>query len=65
MSAGELRGARGARRLPLAEPLPYSAEAGDVVHGLGRIADRAVTDALGWSNGDRLTLTAQAGVVDR
>jgi bifunctional DNA-binding transcriptional regulator/antitoxin component of YhaV-PrlF toxin-antitoxin module len=29
----------------------------------GRIADRAVTTALGWSNGDRLTLTAEAGVV--
>ena len=29
----------------------------------GRIADRAVTDALGWLGGDRLTLTADAGVV--
>lgn len=29
----------------------------------GRIADRAITGALGWSNGDRLTLTAEAGVV--
>jgi len=29
----------------------------------GRIAYRAVTAALGWSNGDRLTLTAEAGVV--
>ena len=29
----------------------------------GRIADRAVTSALGWRGGDRLTLTADAGVV--
>lgn len=29
----------------------------------GRIADRAVTTALGWRAGDRLTLTADAGVV--
>ena len=41
----------------------------DVVYGIGRIdssgriADRAVTTALGWSGGDRLTLTADAGVV--
>jgi hypothetical protein len=41
----------------------------DVVYGVGRIdasgriADRTVTSALGWSGGDRLTLTADAGVV--
>ena len=41
----------------------------DVVYGLGRIdasgrvADRTVTCALGWRGGDRLTLTACAGVV--
>ena len=41
----------------------------DVVYGLGRIdasgrvADRTVTCALGWRDGDRLTLTASAGVV--
>ena len=29
----------------------------------GRIADRAITSALGWCGGDRLTLTADAGVV--
>jgi hypothetical protein len=29
----------------------------------GRIADRTVTTALGWRGGDRLTLTADAGVV--
>jgi hypothetical protein len=41
----------------------------DVVYGIGRIdasgriADRAVITALGWRGGDRLTLTADAGVV--
>jgi hypothetical protein len=40
-----------------------------VVYGIGRIdasgriADRAVISALGWRGGDRLTLTADAGVV--
>jgi hypothetical protein len=40
-----------------------------VVYGIGRIdasgriADRAVISALGWAGGDRLTLTADAGVV--
>jgi hypothetical protein len=40
-----------------------------VVYGLGRIdasgrvADRAVISALGWLAGDRLTLTADAGVI--
>jgi hypothetical protein len=40
-----------------------------VVYGIGRIdasgrvADRAVTCALGWRAGDRLTLTAEAGMV--
>ena len=29
----------------------------------GRVADRTVTGALGWRGGDRLTLTAGAGVV--
>ena len=29
----------------------------------GRVADRTVTGALGWRGGDRLTLTASAGVV--
>jgi len=42
---------------------------GDVVYGIGRIdasgriADQTVTSALGWSGGDRLTLTADAGVI--
>lgn len=40
-----------------------------MVYGLGRIdasgriADRAITRALGWRGGDRLTLVAAAGVV--
>ena len=29
----------------------------------GRVAGRAVTCVLGWRGGDRLTLTAEAGVV--
>jgi len=29
----------------------------------GRVADRAITSVLGWQAGDRLTLTAAAGVV--
>ena len=41
----------------------------DVVYGIGRIdasgrvADQGVLTALGWAGGDRLTLTAEAGVV--
>jgi hypothetical protein len=41
----------------------------DVVYGLaridasGRICERAIIAALGWADGDRLTLTADAGVV--
>jgi hypothetical protein len=41
----------------------------DVLYGFGRIdssgrvGDRAVTSTLGWQPGDRLTLTAAAGVV--
>lgn len=64
-----LNGARGTRRLPLAEPLPGAQHTDDVVYGLGRIdasgrvADRTVTSALGWRDGDRLTLTAEASVV--
>ena len=45
------------------------AGAADVVYGFGRIdasgrvADRATIAALGWRGGDRLTLTAEAGVM--
>jgi bifunctional DNA-binding transcriptional regulator/antitoxin component of YhaV-PrlF toxin-antitoxin module len=65
------RHARSAAARPL--PLPRAEAAlsppADVVYGIGRldasgwIADRAVTSALGWRGGDRLTLTADAGVV--
>ena len=57
------------RPLPLARPESLPSVPDDVVYGIGRldasgrIADRAVTSALGWCGGDRLTLTADAGVV--
>jgi hypothetical protein len=41
----------------------------DVAYGFGpmdksgRVADRAMTSALGWQPGDRLTLAAAAGAV--
>ena len=41
----------------------------DVVYGIaridasGRICERAIVNALGWAGGDRLTFTADAGVV--
>jgi bifunctional DNA-binding transcriptional regulator/antitoxin component of YhaV-PrlF toxin-antitoxin module len=62
-------GAGSLRRLPLAAVPGIPAPAGDVLYGFGRIdasgrvADRAVTIVLGWRAGDRLTLTAAAGVV--
>ena len=55
-----------ARRLPVAVA-PVVPD--DVLYGFGRmdssgrVADRAMTGALGWQRGDRLTLTATAGVV--
>ncbi|MGH3286376.1 MAG: AbrB/MazE/SpoVT family DNA-binding domain-containing protein [Streptosporangiaceae bacterium] len=58
-----------ARRLPLAAAPEVPAIPDDVVYGTGRIdesgrgADRAMTSALGWQPGDRLTMTAAAGVV--
>ncbi len=57
------------RPLPLAPSEPVPSAPADVVYGIGRIdasgriADRAVTSARGWRGGDRLTLTADAGVV--
>jgi hypothetical protein len=51
--------------MPLASPRGRP----DVVYGFGRIdasgrvADRATIAALGWRGGDRLTLTADAGVM--
>ena len=56
-----------ARTLPLAGPVRSVPQ--DVVYGLaridasGRICEQAVITALGWADGDRLTLTAEAGVV--
>jgi bifunctional DNA-binding transcriptional regulator/antitoxin component of YhaV-PrlF toxin-antitoxin module len=58
-----------ARRLPVAAAPEVPAVPDDVMYGFGRIdesgrdADRAMTSALGWQPGDRLTLTAAAGVV--
>jgi len=64
------RRAAGTRRpLPLARPMAIPSVPGDVFYGIGRIdasgriADRAVISVLGWRCGDRLTLTADAGVV--
>jgi hypothetical protein len=57
------------RPLPLARPEQVPPAPEDTVYGIGRldasgrIADRAVISALGWAGGDRLTLTADAGVV--
>jgi hypothetical protein len=58
-------------RLRTGRPLPLASPPGrpDVVYGFGRIdasgriADRAIISALGWRRGDRLTLTASAGVM--
>src|SRR6516164_11742978 len=53
------------RPMPLASPPVRPG----VVYGFGRIdasgrvADRVTTAALGWRAGDRLTLTAEAGVM--
>ena len=58
-----------ARRLPVAAVPDVPAVPDDVLYGFGRmdawgrVADRAVTGVLGWRQGDRLTITAAAGVV--
>ncbi len=65
-SPGRRPGKPGAGR-----PLPLASPPGrpDVVYGFGRIdasgrvADRATMAALGWCGGDRLTVTADAGVM--
>jgi hypothetical protein len=57
------------RPLPLAGPAAALSVPAGVVYGTGRIdasgrvTDQAVTCALGWRDGDRLTLTAEPGVV--
>jgi hypothetical protein len=62
-------GPAAARRLPLACPVPVPSAPEDVVYGIaridcsGRICERAIIAALGWAGGDRLTFTADAGVV--
>lgn len=59
----------GSRRLPLAGLPPRAAPAQGVVYGLarvdasGRVTDRMVLAALGWRGGERLTMTAEGGVV--
>ena len=57
------------RRLPVATVPEVPAARDDVLYGFGRmdesgrVANRAMTAALGWQPGDRLTVTAAAGVV--
>jgi hypothetical protein len=57
------------RPLPMAGPAAALAVPDDVVYGTGRVdasgrvTDQAVSCALGWREGDRLTLTAGPGVV--
>jgi hypothetical protein len=57
------------RRLPLVAAPESPSLADEVVYGFGRIdvsgrvGDRAIVGVLGWQPGDRLTLTAAAGVV--
>ncbi|HEX6518439.1 MAG TPA: hypothetical protein VF070_00280 [Streptosporangiaceae bacterium] len=58
-----------ARRLPVAAAPEVPPVPDDVRYGFGlmdesgRVADRAMIGTLGWQPGDRLTLTAAAGVV--
>jgi hypothetical protein len=58
-----------ARSLPPASPPAVPSPPADAIYGVGRIdasgrvGDHLVTRALGWCRGDRLTLTADAGVV--
>jgi hypothetical protein len=67
--AGRQRARSAGLPLPLARPAAVPPVPEDVIDGIGRIdasgriADRTVTSALGWSGGDRLTLSADAGVV--
>ena len=55
--------------LPMAGPAASLPVPEDVVYGTGRIdasgrvADQAISCALGWREGDRLTVTASPGVV--
>ena len=62
-------GSAAVRPLPMAGPAAALSVPADVVYGTGRIdasgrvADHIVACALGWHDGDRLTLTASPGVV--
>jgi bifunctional DNA-binding transcriptional regulator/antitoxin component of YhaV-PrlF toxin-antitoxin module len=62
-------GRPGGRPLPLAVPPPAVPQPPAAAYGTGRIdasgrvAGRAVTEALGWQAGDRLTITASDGIV--
>ena len=57
------------RPLAMAGPTAALSVPAGVVYGIGRIeasgriADRAIARALGWRDGDRLTLTASPGIV--
>ena len=53
------------RPMPLASPpgRPGVREGSGRIDASGRVADRATIAALGWRGGDRLTLTAEAGVM--
>ena len=57
------------RPLPMAGPAAALSVPAGVVYGTGRIdasgrvTDHAISCALGWREGDRLTLTASPGVV--
>jgi hypothetical protein len=68
---GASRGHRRQDKPGAGRPMPLARPPGrpDVVYGFGRIdasgrvADRTTIAALGWRGGDRLTLTAEAGVM--
>ena len=57
------------RPLPMAGPAAALSVPAGVVYGTGRIdasgrvADQAISCALGWREGDRLTVTASPGIV--
>jgi hypothetical protein len=57
------------RPLPMAGPAAALSVPAGVVYGTGRldasgrVTDQAISCALGWREGDRLTLTASPGVV--
>ena len=65
------RGRRQPGKPGAGRPMPLASPPGrpDVVYGFGcidasgRVADRVTIAALGWRGGDRLTLTAEAGVM--